>query len=166
MTDFKTRAKCVFLKVFGVILSCCGNIISTTGENFYRIDRYKTTAKGRIFNDKKTVEEIIYVAVCQNCGHLIVRYRQRVKNKAGKKKLGNTLDFTGKKADEFFYKNYDKFVEYPLESPFLTEKQGRTIPFIYGKTIDGLTQQPYYLDESDKAGNIIDVPVKKIPSIL
>lgn len=142
-----------------MILSCCGEFFNTVGENFFKIDRYKTTSKSRLFNDKKTVEEIIYVAVCQNCGHLILKYRQRIKNKNGKSKLGNTLNLRGKEADSFFYDNYDKLVAYPLESPFKTEKQSRSIPFIYGKVIDGETQQPFYIDESDKAGNLIETPV-------
>lgn len=142
-----------------MILSCCGEFFNTVGENFFKIDRYKTTSKSRLFNDKKTVEEIIYVAVCQNCGHLILKYRQRIKNKNGKSKLGNTLNLRGKEADSFFYDNYDKLVAYPLESPFKTEKQSRSIPFIYGKVIDGETQQPFYIDESDKAGKLIETPV-------
>jgi len=136
-------------------------IFNTVGESFYKIDRYKTAPNYRIFNDKKTVEEIIYVGVCEHCGHLIIKYRQRIKNKAGKKKLGNTISLKGKAADEFFYSNYDKFIEYPLESPFLNVKNSKTIPFVYGKVINEHTQQPFYLDESGNAGNIIEIPVTK-----
>lgn len=143
-----------------MILSCCGEIYNTVGETFYKIDRYK--AAERIFDDKKTIEEIIYVALCPNCGHLIVKYRQRIKNKAGRKKLGETFCFRGKEADKFFYNNYNKFVEYPLASPFTMEKHGKTIPFIYGKTIDSQTQQPFYIDESGKAGEEIKVSVEKL----
>ena len=97
---------CIF-KGFRVILSCCGELFNTVGETFYKIDRYKTTPKTRLFNDKKTIEEITYVTVCQNCGHLIIKYRQKIKNQAGKKKLGNTLNLRGKEADKFFYENYE-----------------------------------------------------------
>lgn len=83
-----------------MILSCCGYSINTTGDKFFLVERYK--AKVKIFNDKATVEEIIYVTACQNCGHLIVKYRQKVKNRVGKKKLGKTLDLRGKEADDFF----------------------------------------------------------------
>ena len=142
-----------------MILSCCGSIFNTSGETFFYIERYKTTPNNRIFSDKNTADEIIYIATCPNCGHFVIKYRQRIKNKAGKKKLGKTIDFKGIKADEFFCENYSKLIEYPLESPFLNVKNSKTIPFVYGKVINEHTQQPFYIDESGKAGEEIKTKV-------
>ncbi len=151
-----------FHKGFRVILSCCGTVLNSAGESFYYIERFKTSANNRILSDKKTVDEIIYVATCTNCGHFIIKYRQKIKNKAGRKKLGITKYLKGKEADEFFYTNYSKMIEYPLESPYVQVKQNKTIPFVYGKVIDGNTQQPFYIDDSDMAGEMITSPVVSV----
>lgn len=145
----------------GLKLSCCGNFYISNGDDFYKISRYKTDIKNRIksfFKGQKVKSETIYVAVCEHCGHYIVKLTRKTL------KSVETENFRGKQADEFFYSNYSKFIEVPLESPFADIRHSKTIPFIYGKTINSQTQQPYYIDESGNAGNQIQskILIKKI----
>lgn len=142
-------------------LSCCGNFYISNGAEFYKISRYKTDVKNRIklfVKGQKVKSETIYVAVCEHCGHYIVKLTRKTL------KFVETENLRGKEADEFFYSNYSKFIELPLESPYFDIKHSKTIPFIYGKIIDKETQQPFYIDESGNAGNQIQskVLIKKI----
>lgn len=138
-------------------LSCCGNFYLTNGLTFEKISRYTTTAKNRIkpyFKGNKTISETIYVAVCDNCGHYIVSLIRQ--SNAGVEKE----TYRGNAADEFFYANYNKFVEMPIISPFADVKQSKSIPYVYGKALNSETQIPRYIDESDNAGSPIDALIR------
>lgn len=144
-----------------LLISCCGNFYNTLGKSFEQISCYSTASQNRItpfFKNLKTTDEIIYVAVCNNCGHLIVKYIKRAKNKNGFE--SEILNFRGKEADKFFYSHYKQFIEKEIQSPFFKTKNSKTIPYVYGKIIDSYTQVPRYIDESSNAGNLITVHTK------
>ena len=142
-----------------MLLSCCGVFFNTKGFTFERISRYKTEKKNLIkaySNGHKTSSEKLFIAVCDNCGHYIIklfRYFEDI-NKIEKE------EYRGIEADNFFYSVYDKLIETPIISPFEDIKHKKTIPFIYGKCLDSLTQIPRYIDESDNAGSLIENPIR------
>lgn len=140
-------------------LSCCGNFYNSCGSTFEKISRYKVDRKNFIksyVEGNKTLSETVYVAVCEHCGHYIIklfRYFEDI-NKIEKE------EYRGIEADNFFYSVYDKLIETPIISPFEDIKHKKTIPFIYGKCLDSLTQIPRYIDESDNAGSLIENPIR------
>ena len=140
-------------------LSCCGNFYNSCGSTFEKISRYKVDRKNLIksyFEGNKTLSETVYVAVCEHCGHYIVKLVRKFENKFKTQKE----EYRGKDADNFFYSHYDRFIEMPLQSPYDDIKHKKTIPFIYGKCLDSLTQVPRYIDESDNAGSKFENPIK------
>ena len=95
--------------------------------------------------------------MCDNCDSLVVEIHRHAINKFGKKKLAEKEVLRGKKALEYYNSTAKNRIYTPLESPFEKPiKSAKTIPFIYGKVLDRTTQQPYYLDDSGNAGNIIN----------
>ena len=143
-----------------VKLNCCSNFYYSTGYNFEKVSRYITEPKNRIksyINGSKVISETIYVSVCDNCGHYIVSVIRQINGAKIEKET-----YRGNKADEFFYFHYNKFIEKPLPYPYADIKHKKTIPFIYGKCLDSLTQVPRYIDESDNAGNKFENLIKKI----
>lgn len=165
----KKRTCCVYtpISAFFIILGkglnlrvclCCGVSKSTTADDYYKIDRYinKQVLKTKTDLGLKVAKETVFIAMCDNCDSLIVEIHRHAINKFGKKKLAEKEVLRGAKALEYYNATAKNRIYTPLESPFEKPiKSAKTIPFIYGKVLDRTTQQPYYLDDSGNAGNII-----------
>lgn len=137
---------------------CCGVSKSTTADDYYKIDRYinKQVLKNKTDLGLKVAKETVFITMCDNCDSLVVEIHRHAINKFGKKKLAEKEVLRGKKALEYYNATAKNRIYTPLESPFEKPiKSAKTIPFIYGKVLDRTTQQPYYLDDSGNAGNII-----------
>ena len=147
-----------------LVCNCCGRSKNTNGEEYFKIDRYYNKP---IFNKKttsglKVVKETVYSSICENCNSLIIEIHTHALNRVGKKFLAEKKVFRGKDAIEYYNKTIDIRVFSPIESPYNKPiKSSKTIPFIYGKTIDKTFQQAWYIDDSSKAGNIEESIVKK-----
>lgn len=141
---------------------CCGVAKSITADDYYKIDRYinKPIVKSKTDTGVKIVKETVFVTMCDNCDSLVVEIHRHVFNKLGKKRLEEKEILRGKKAFDYYNKTVTNRVYMPLESPFnKLVKTSKTIPFIYGKSLDSTTQQPWYIDDSSNAGNIINQKV-------
>ena len=142
---------------------CCGSSHSTTSDDYFKIDRYilKPVIKAKSDSGKRIVAEIIYVAICDNCNQYVIDIKRYTLNGRGKKVLEEVETLRGLKAYEYYFRTAKNRIEYPIPSPFISEKpHSKTIPFIYGKVLTSTEQIPRYIDESADAGEILETKVK------
>lgn len=150
-----------------VMLNCCAYEVITNTKSYEYLDCFfsKNFFKKKMKNGQKIKKELILMSICPQCGHRVLKFLW----------YGNVADkfdewqdeyiVRGKKADEIFERRYDDYSMIPLPNPFKPKpltKQAKKIPWIYGKVINGTTQQPQYLDETEAAGKKIKVTAKVI----
>jgi len=103
------------------------------------------------------------MSICPQCGHRVLKFLW-YGNKSDKFDLwGDEKTVRGKQADEIFERRQKDYTLIPLPNPFKPKpqtKQSKKIPWVYGKIINGTTQQPYYLDETEASGKKIKVETK------
>lgn len=148
-------------------LNCCNTIYSTANESYRKIDRFKNAniSDLKLKNGQIVKKEIILMSVCPVCRHYILKVLRYSSKSANFYNYDECLMYRGKSADNYWIKNCDNYVGYPLASPFTkfdyNAKQSRSIPFIFGKTLKcGTKQVPRYIDEYSDAGEIINSPLK------
>lgn len=145
-------------------LDCCG-ILQSTADEKNTIDCYKSKRFFKKFTsiDKKEIKkEILLVSFCRNCNHYILKYLWYIRKGAGFFDYVESKIIRGEKADKIFEERINDLTLYPFpkEKQKPNIKHSKTVPWIYGKVIDGERQVPRYIDESDNAGRKIYSPVK------
>lgn len=95
----------------------------------------------------KVVKEIVYTLLCKKNGCRKVEIR-RYTNKNGKIELLTTKELKNNSATNFLKKTQDLRIRLPQHCPIKQNQNATSIPWVYGKSLDGKTQVARYLDES------------------
>lgn len=119
----------------------------------------------KLRNGKNVIKEIILMSICPVCKHYILKILRYSSKSANFYNYDECITYRGKSADNYWIKNCDDYIEYPLKSPFTkfdyNAKHSNSMPFVFGKSLKcGTKQIPRYIDESSDAGELINCPVK------
>lgn len=100
-----------------------------------------------IVGDKKIIKEIIYTLNCKKNGCLKLQIHRFIKEnsklkKAEVKHLNSTV------ALNFLKSTTNERIKLPQICPIKNVPNAKSIPWVYGKAIDGYTQVVRYIDES------------------
>lgn len=155
------------MKAF-VVLDCCSYEIKTCSDNYNFIDCFRLKAGEKFFKKKlpdgrEIKKEILLVASCPRCGHWIIRFLWYATKNGRFQDWDDSKIIRGKKADEIFSRRMESYDLIEIPDPFkakLEPKHSKKIPWVYGKTLDGFSQIPRYIDESEDAGLKIVSKVK------
>ena len=129
--------------------NCCGLVYSTTDpETYWCIETYKM-AKPSIQNIRgvKIAKETVYTLLCKKNGCQKVEIR-RYTNENGKIKLFMTKQLKNTPATKFLKKTQNLRIRIPQHCPLKEIQNATSIPWVYGKSLDGTTQVARYIDES------------------
>ncbi len=128
---------------------CCGVLYSTNDpDTYWCIETYIMKHPTiNIIGGKKVVKEIVYTLACKKNGCLKLEIHRYHKSN-GKLKLLATRTLIGEQAKKFLENTKDMRIRQPQCCPIQPQQYSKTIPWVYGKTIDGETQVARYLDES------------------
>lgn len=134
---------------------CCGVCYNTADiETYWRISKFKLKKPTREkIGDSKVVKEFAYVLECkEGCTKVnIVRQIQLFDGKNTRFKTVDKKELSGKTAYKYLQETENIRVLMPSKPPIKPIKYRKTIPFVYGKTIDGFTQRGRYISEEDWA---------------
>ncbi len=128
---------------------CCGVVYSTDDpETFWCIEKYnlKTPEKAFVEN-KKVFKEVVYSLFCKknDCTKIEI---QRFVKQNGQIILAEKQQLSGKKARNYLERTKSVRIKQPQCCPLKSVAYAKKIPWVYGKSIDGQTQIPRYMDES------------------
>lgn len=95
----------------------------------------------------KIVKETVYTLLCKKNGCQKVEIR-RYTNENGKLKLFMSKQLKNTSATKFLKKTQDLRIKILQHCPIKQTQNATSIPWVYGKSLDGKTQIARYLDES------------------
>lgn len=152
-----------------LILNCCSFEIKTNSKSYEYLDCFKLKSGAKFFkkylpDGREVKREILLVATCPHCKHWILKFLWYAKKNGRFQDFDDTKIIRGKQADEIFNRRLNLYYLSDLPNPFkpkIDGKQSKKIPWIYYKSLDGVSQIPRYIDESEDAGLKIVCPVKK-----
>ena len=128
---------------------CCGVLYSTNDpDTYWCIDTYimKQPSIG-VINGKKIAKEIVYTLICKKNGCLKLEIHRYYKENEKLKRMKPKY-MIGEQAQKFLETTKDMRIKQPQCCPIQPQQYSKTIPWVYGKTVDGETQIARYLDES------------------
>lgn len=151
-----------------IVLDCCSFEIKTNSKTYEYIDCFKLKTGAKFFkkylsDGREIKRELLLVAHCPHCKHWIIKFLWYGKKNGRFQDFDETKIMRGKKADEIFNRRMDLYELIDIPNPFKPKvegKQSKKIPWVYGKSLDGVSQIPRYIDESEDAGLKIVCPVK------
>lgn len=143
-----------------IVLNCCAYEVATNTKNYEYLDCFASSNffKKKMKDGRAVKKELILMSVCPQCGHRVLKFLW----------YGSITDkfdlwqdekiIRGKQADEIFARRQKDYTLIALPNPFKPKpqtKQSKKLPWVYGKVINGETQQPQYIDETEAAGRKI-----------
>ena len=151
-----------------IVLNCCSYEIKTHSKSYEFIDCFKLKPGAKFFkkylpDGREVKREILLLAICPHCRHWILKFLWYGKKNGRFQDFDATKIVRGKQADEIYNRRCDLYDLIDLPNPFkpkIEGKQSKKIPWVYGKSLDGVSQIPRYIDESEDAGLKIVCPVK------
>lgn len=128
---------------------CCGLVYSTTDpKTYWCIETYKMMQPTvSSIQGVKVVKELVYTLLCKKNGCRKVEIRRYTKEN-GKIKLLMTKELKNNSATNFLKKTQDLRIRLPQYCPMKQTQNATSIPWVYGKSLDGKTQVARYMDES------------------
>lgn len=128
---------------------CCGLVYSTDDpDTYWCIETYNMKRPSlNLIGGKKVVKEIVYTLFCKKndcCKVEIHRYY----NDNGTLKILETRTLSRENAQKFLERTQDMRIRQPQCCPLKKIQNSKSIPWVYGKSIDGETQVARYMDES------------------
>ena len=151
-----------------VILDCCSYEVKTCTKSYEYIECFKLRNGNKFFKKKLSdgrliKREILLLSVCPVCKHYVLRFLFYSKANGRFQDWDESKIVRGKKADEIFDRRSPLCDCVDLPNPFKPKadgKQSKKIPWVYGKSLDGVSQVPRYIDETEDAGLKIVCPIK------
>lgn len=150
-----------------IILDCCGYEVKTGSKLYEYIECFKAKSgayfKKRLSDNRQVKKEIMLLTVCPKCNHYVLTFLWYAKSNCRFQDWDESKIIRGKKADEIFARRQDNYKMISLPNPFkpkIDGKQSKKIPWTYYKNLDGYSQIPRYIDETEDAGLKINCKTK------
>ncbi|MBS4760888.1 MAG: hypothetical protein KHX03_09355 [Clostridium sp.] len=128
---------------------CCGVIYSTDDpETYWCIEKYVLKKPTKDFvKSKRIFKEVVYSLFCKknDCSKIEIHRFFKQKEEFV---LAQREALKGEKARKYLERTKNMRIKQPQCCPLRPVAYSKKIPWVYGKSIDGHTQIPRYMDES------------------
>lgn len=149
-----------------IVLDCCSYEVKTGSKSYEYIECFKSDKffKRKLSDGREIQKELVLLTQCPNCKHLILRFLWYAAEKTKFEMWDESKIIRGEKADEIFSRKAQDYKLINLPNPFkpgTNKRQSKKIPWVYGKSVNGYTQVPRYLDETENAGLPLETYLKR-----